>query len=183
MTRNGVVAAVVAVAALAGSATAFAQDDVLQRLKDREAIELLMWRYVRALDTNDAAAYAAVYTPDGQFKAGATATSGRDALTKMVADLKSRNAEAAAKGETRPPLFHMTANQRLEFVDKTNARLYTYWMTVAGAAGQQNPPRVLAAGHGVDHLVKVNGQWLIKLRDVAPDTPLQARPAASSAAR
>jgi len=28
--------------------------------------------------------------------------------------------------------------------------------------------RVAAAGRGVDQLVRVNGQWLIKARDVAP---------------
>ena len=36
---------------------------------DRAEIEDLMWRYTRALDTNDAAAYAATYTADGQFSA------------------------------------------------------------------------------------------------------------------
>ncbi len=41
-------------------------------------------------------------------------------------------------------------------------------MTVFGAAGQDTPTRVAAAGRGVDELVRVNGQWLIKNRDVAP---------------
>jgi hypothetical protein len=41
-------------------------------------------------------------------------------------------------------------------------------MTMAGAAGQETPPRVLAAGRGVDELVRVNGAWLIKSRDVTP---------------
>ena len=29
-------------------------------------------------------------------------------------------------------------------------------------------PRMAAAGRGIDDLVRLNGQWLIKLRDVAP---------------
>jgi hypothetical protein len=41
-------------------------------------------------------------------------------------------------------------------------------MTVFGAAGPETPSRVAAAGRGVDELVRVNGQWLIKNRNVAP---------------
>jgi hypothetical protein len=46
--------------------------------------------------------------------------------------------------------------------------MQAYWMTVFGAAGQNTPARVAAAGREVDELVRLNGQWLIKLRDVAP---------------
>src|SRR5690606_5568871 len=72
-----------AVAAAGLSGAALAQDSV--RAQDRAEIEALMWRYARALDTFDADAYAAVYTEDGEFKAGGTATKGRDALRQMVA--------------------------------------------------------------------------------------------------
>jgi hypothetical protein len=41
-------------------------------------------------------------------------------------------------------------------------------MTVFGAAGQETPPRVAAAGRGIDELVRVNGEWLIESRNVAP---------------
>jgi hypothetical protein len=41
-------------------------------------------------------------------------------------------------------------------------------MTVFGAAGADSPPRVAAAGRGVVELVRVNGQWLIRNRNVAP---------------
>ena len=65
--------------------TADKDEDVLRQVRDRAEIEDLMWRYARALDTTDAAAYAAAYTPDGQFSAGTNVTKGREALTKMVA--------------------------------------------------------------------------------------------------
>jgi hypothetical protein len=52
-------------------------DQVLREARDRQEIDELMWRYARALDTGDAEGYAALYTADGQFSAGATAT--RDA--------------------------------------------------------------------------------------------------------
>jgi hypothetical protein len=36
------------------------------------------------------------------------------------------------------------------------------------AGGPNVPARVAAAGREVDELVRLSGQWLIKLRDVAP---------------
>ena len=147
-------------AAAAVSGAALAQDTA--RAEDRAQIEELMWRYARALDSFDAEAYASVYTEDGQFQAGATATKGRDALRQMVANLgQNRTAES-------PPMFHMTTDSYIEFIDENTARHHTYWLTVFGAAGQGQAPRVAAAGRGVDELVRVNGQWLIRSRNVAP---------------
>jgi len=149
------------------STALFAQDNSA-REQDRAEIEALMWRYTRALDTGDGTTYASTYTVDGQFGAGTNATKGREALKKMVDSLREGQAAAAAKGETRPPMYHMTANSWIEFIDKDHARHHAYYLTVTGAAGQNTPPRVVAAGRSVDHLERVNGKWLIKLRDVAP---------------
>jgi uncharacterized protein (TIGR02246 family) len=143
--------------------------DVLREVRDRTEIEDLMWRYARALDTNDAEAYAAAYTPDGQFGAGANATKGRDALQKMVAGLRQRQVEAQAKGEPkRPPMYHMTANERVQFADRDHARIDAYWITAIAAGGETAPLRVAAIGRSVDELVRLNGQWLIKARNVTP---------------
>ena len=145
-----------------------AQDNAAREARDRAEIEALMWRYTRALDTRNADAYAAVYTPDGEFRAGPNPTKGREALHKMVADLKSGYDARMAKGEPQPPMYHMTMNHYLEFVDKDNARLHAYWITAFGPAGEKVPLRVAAVGRSVDHLVRVSGKWLIKTRDVAP---------------
>jgi roadblock/LC7 domain-containing protein len=122
----------------------------------------------RALDSLDSQAYAASYTEDGQFRAGANAVQGQAALLKMVADLKKDRADRVAKGEAVAPMYHMTANSYTEFVDRDHARVHTYWLTVFGSAGEQTPLRVAAAGRGVDDVVRVNGQWLIKSRNVTP---------------
>lgn len=165
--RIVVVAAVVGAIAFASTQLG-AQDTVAREARDRAEIEALMWRYVRALDTRNGEAYAAVYTVDGQFGSGANATKGRAALKKMVSDMNDRQAAAAAKGEAGPPMYHVITNPFLEFVDKDHARMQAYWMTVFGANGEKVPPRVAAAGREVDQLVRVNGQWLIQSRDVAP---------------
>jgi hypothetical protein len=145
-----------------------AQDNATREARDRAEIEDLMWRYARALDTLNADAYAAVYTPDGQFGTGANATKGHAALKKMIADTNERQTAAAAKGQTRQPMYHMTTNTNLTFTDKDHARLDSYYLTVFGAVGQSVPVRVAAAGRSVDQLVRVNGKWLIQSRDVAP---------------
>jgi uncharacterized protein (TIGR02246 family) len=162
------VAAFVAVALLGLPAVA-AENEAEREVHDRAQIEKLMWQYVRALDTGNADAYAAAFTPDGQFGSGAQAIKGREALKKMISDFRQRTAENESKsGEKRPAMYHVIANSHLEFLDKDHAHLEAYWMTVVAAGGPQNPSRVAGAGREVDELVRLNGQWLIKTRDVAP---------------
>jgi uncharacterized protein (TIGR02246 family) len=162
--------AVIAAVLLGGMAySVSAQDEAAREARDRAQIEALMWRYVRALDTTNADAYASVYTEDGQFSTGGNVTKGRDALKKMVADMRERRVQTEAKGQAQAPMYHMIMNHHLEFVDRDHARMHAYWQTVFGAAGQ-TPVRVAAAGRSVDELVRVKGQWLIRSRNVAPTT-------------
>ena len=152
-----------------GAQVAFADDAAaLREAQDRAAIEALMWRYVRALDSLDPDGYAAVFTEDGKFKSGSTQHQGRAEVKQMVADLKKSRDERAAAGTPSAPMYHVIANHQITFTGPNEARYDSYWMTVFGAAGENTPVRVAAAGRGVDLLVRSNGQWLIKTRDVAP---------------
>jgi hypothetical protein len=65
-------------------------------------------------------------------------------------------------------MFHMTANHAIRFLDRDRARVDAYYLTAFGAAGQDAPLRVAAVGRSVDELVRVNGRWLIKSRNVQP---------------
>ena len=132
--------------------------------EDRAAIEKLMWTYDRMLDTYNADAYAKLFTVDGAFGQ----TKGREALHKMVADIGKGHDERRAKGE-KITMRHFTMNQYLEFTGPTTARYHYYHQTIfgTGAATSPDPARIAAAGNGVDDLVKVDGQWLIKYRNVA----------------
>jgi uncharacterized protein (TIGR02246 family) len=146
-----------------------AESRAAQEMVDRVAIEDLMWRYARALDSSDADGYAAVYTEDGQFGSGANVTKGRAALKKMVADLKQARIDREAKGEPkRPGTLHMVANHSITFRDADHATYNAYWVTMFTALGPETPARVGAVGRSVDELVRVNGKWLIKSRNVAP---------------
>ena len=141
-----------------------AQPVLADRTEDREAIEALMWRYARALDTANADAYAALYTEDGQFGIGDNATKGREALRNMIAGLgTNRNSD-----NPPPQLYHMTTDTWIEFVDDTHARHHSYWVTMRTASGD-SPAGVAAVGVGVDDLVKIDGNWLIQVRNVNAD--------------
>ena len=146
-----------------------ADEDTLRQARDRAEIEDLMWRYTRALDTGNAEAYAAAYTPDGQFGTGANATKGRDALRKMVAGTgATQPAATGAAQPARAPMYHMTANHLITFIDKDHARIDAYYLTAMAANGENNPLRVAAVGRSIDELERQNGKWLIKVRNVQP---------------
>ena len=157
------------VALVLSGVPAAAQSAAERETRDRAEIEKLMWQYARALDTDDADAYAATYASDGQFGTGANATKGQAALHKMIADLRQRNAETESKsGKKRPAMYHANTNHYLEFVDKDHAILRAYYMTMVAADGPATPARVAAVGWERNELVRVNGKWLIKVRDTQP---------------
>jgi hypothetical protein len=169
MNRTACVALALTLLAATTARASGSDADVVREARDRAEIERLMWRYVRALDTLDEDAYAATYTPDGRFGSGSNAAQGTASLKKMIADVKQRQAERAAKGGPKTgAMYHVIANSWLEFVDHDHARLHSYWMTMFAAAEPGGQPRIAAVGNSVDELVRTDGHWLIHVRDVAP---------------
>jgi uncharacterized protein (TIGR02246 family) len=134
----------------------------LVRAQDRVEIEQLMWNYIRALDSGNAEAYAALFAPDGQFGRGANAVKGREALKKMISDARQRLDAENKSGKKAPRMYHVVTNPHIEFIDKDHARYYAYWMGALAAGG------TTSAGREVNELVRINGQWLIRVRDVDP---------------
>jgi predicted SnoaL-like aldol condensation-catalyzing enzyme len=151
----------------ASGVAAMSHEQLAQRTADREAIEARMWAYDRSLDNYDAEAYAANFTEDGAFGR----TQGRAALRQMITDLAAGQETRRQQGTSIGKMHHFTMNQWLEFTGPTTARYHYYHQTVfgtGGAVGSASAPVVAAAGQGVDDLVKVGGQWLIAMRNVAP---------------
>jgi uncharacterized protein (TIGR02246 family) len=147
--------------ALLGYRAVAAKNTAQAHAEDRAQIENLMWNYSRALYTQNPDAYAALYTPDGQFGTGARAVKGREALKKMIVDLKQRLAG-------QQPVYVMDVNTSVEFPDRDHAHLEAYWLEVSPRTGPNVPARVVNAGREVEELQRINGQWLLKLRDAAP---------------
>jgi uncharacterized protein (TIGR02246 family) len=139
-----------------------AEKDIV-RSKDRVEIEQLMWRYIQALDSGNAEAYAALFAPDGQFGRGATAVKGREALKKMVSDAGQKLDAEKQSGKKMSRMFHVVTNPHIEFIDKDHARYYAYWMGVFASGGG-----ITSAGREINELVRLNNQWLISVRDVNP---------------
>ena len=136
---------------------------LLQEVQDRTRIEELMWDYVRAADSLNADAYAAQFTPDGAFND----VKGSEALRKMIADMKASQEARRAKGEHIGAMHHMMSNQTITFIDRDHAQVNYYWQTIFADRTLNPPPRLAAAGRGRDDVVRVNGKWLIQLRNVA----------------
>ncbi len=137
---------------------------LLQESKDRAEIEDLMWRYVRAADNLDADAYVAVFTEDGSFND----VSGRQALHDMITGMEASMAPRRESGELTGNMHHIMSNQSIEFLSPNVARVHYYWQTIFGGPGVDPAPRVAAVGNGVDEVVKVDGEWLIRSRNVQP---------------
>ncbi|MFB0610938.1 nuclear transport factor 2 family protein [Aurantiacibacter poecillastricola] len=130
----------------------------------RAEIESLMWRYVRAADTLDADAYASVFTPDGSFNS----TQGHEALRAMIEGMAEGQEQRRAEGTLNGKMYHVMANQTIEFVNPDHARVHYYWQTMFAGNDLANPPRIAAGGRGVDDVVRVDGEWLIQSRNVVP---------------
>ena len=148
--------------------TSLAADKDIVRAQDRIEIEQLMWRYIHVLDSGNAEAYAALFAPDGQFGRGATAVKGREALKKMIADAGQKLGADNKSGQKMPRMYHVVTNPHIEFIDKNHARYHAYWMGVFASGGENMPARITSAGREVNELVRLNGQWLISVRDVDP---------------
>ena len=109
-----------------------------------------------------AEAYAALYTPDGQFLAGETVIKGREALKKMMSSPRPKEDAEVTVDKPASRMYHVVTNPHIEFIDQDHARYYAYWMGALSAGG------TTSAGREVNELVRINGKWLISVRDVNP---------------
>lgn len=152
---------VVALAALILASSCTAGKDPA-RIEDRVAIEQLMWDYIQALDSRDAERYAALFTPEGEFKGVGMSAKGTEELKKMIAGSGEARASAGEGSAPAGRLYHIVTNPHIEFLGQDRARFHAYWMGALSDKG------VTSAGREVNDLVRVDGRWLIDVRDVAP---------------
>jgi len=150
----------IAAIALAGLSPAAAGEG-----DDHAEISNVMGRYAFALDGKDADSYAALFAPDGVLDYARGELHGREAIRKMVADLRARaeQQQAQANSTLRPARGrHFLTNLVIE-VNGDTAKVKDYWV----AFNNNNPERSAALsgfGHGENELARIGGQWLIKRR-------------------
>ena len=154
---------VVSFASIASGAAAQAQSaDVARQLMDRAEIEELVVRYVHALDTLDADAYASVFTEDAVYETPMGVYEGRAAIRKIVTDLQANRARAEAEGREPLALYHVMSNSSIELIDADEARHKSYAQTVRAADNGQFVVGFM--GRYEDVIVKRDGRWQILSR-------------------
>jgi uncharacterized protein (TIGR02246 family) len=136
--------------------------DVERQLMDRAEIEELVVRYVHALDTLDADAYASVFTEDAVYETPMGVYEGRAAIRKIVTDLQANRARAEAEGREALALYHVMSNSSIELIDADEARHTSYAQTVRAADNGQFVVGFM--GRYEDVIVKRDGRWQILSR-------------------
>jgi len=129
-------------------------EDRLRRLEDLEAIRALSAEYCRLLDSGDWTGLARLFTSDGEF-IGLDRAQGHEALERFFAEL-------AGGGLTA--FWHYITNLEID-LDGDQARVRSaLWQPCV----QDGVPHV-AAGHYVDTVVRVDGQWRYRVKRVSFD--------------
>ncbi len=118
---------------------------------DRLAIDqLVAGDYPRALDAHNWDAYVATFTDDGELVLGENHTKGHDAMKGFLGTLPAE-----------PRVIHVISNLSYAIKGDT-ATGGAYWQDI----GVGDVHGVLAAGHYVDGLRKVNGVWKFTKREI-----------------
>jgi len=195
-TKGWIVAGAVACAAVVGGYCAIGAaadknsvEARLQAVEDRLAIEKLMvGDYPIALDTRNWKAYADLFTEDGELVQGDNVTKGRAAIVEVFsrprpprtppagAAAAAGAAPAAGANPAGPPQTkHIVSNLNIKLNGDT-ATATGYWETIAV---RSTGTVIAGAGHYVDSLKKVNGEWKFSRREIVnPARTAGAAPAA-----
>lgn len=129
-----------------------APDPRLAAVADRLAIDqLVAGDYPRALDARDWDAYVAYFTTDGELMLGTQAAKGADGIKGLLNGLPEE-----------PHVIHVITNLSYVVTGDT-ATGGAYWQDIGIG---DSPHGVLAAGHYVDTLRKVNGAWKFAKREI-----------------
>jgi hypothetical protein len=143
--------------------------DVIREAKDRADIDVLIWRYVQALDNIDVDAYPTFFTEDGSICCEHEHTyKGHAEIRKLLQEVKDSRAAAQAKGEKVPKLYHPIFNSHIEFRSKDHAHIDSYWFTALAEQPPNGAPKITLVGRCEDEVVRIDGKWLIKSRNVFP---------------
>src|ERR1700689_3066383 len=157
----------------------------LQKVEDRQAIEqLLMGDYPRALDSNDWAAYAALFAKDGTLimGGGSTKRTGPAAIQEYFSarPAPAPPASAAPSPCPVPPGGHRSEHVVTNLTLQLNGDMATdqaYWQTIVT---RDCKSVVAGAGHYEDVLKREDGHWKFFKREIVDDIPPRTTPAPSA---
>ena len=155
----------IACAILAASGPATAQTGLpaitAQTLVDRAQIQDMLARYMNDLGRASVETYLTYYADDAELSLGGKSYKGRTAISGAYA------AARAASGNTRSAAyaFNTLLNNPIIVVRGDTATVQLIFTEVL-VDKPQGPPRILVQGREYDELVRSNGEWLFKKRQV-----------------
>jgi hypothetical protein len=171
--RLHVITLITAVACVLAAASAFAGQTApagadslaarLQALEDKEAIHALLTNYGRSLDARDFAGFEQLFARDSEFVGGANATAkGPAAIRALLEGLLKVNA-APVPGRD----FHLFYNETIEVKGNEATALSKGGFVVRG---QNNRLEMSILANYHDQLIREDGRWKFKRRQIG-DTP------------
>ncbi len=132
-------------------------------VEDRLAINDLLIRYATSMDNGDVEGVVSCYTEDAVLLGSSTG--------------EHRGHEAIRIFATRYANFHASGAQLRHFItniiaapEEGGAKVTAYLLTGWTQNGKHER---LRPGHYTCHLVKTGGEWLLKSRLVAQDSPME----------
>ena len=164
---------VLGIVGIGGTMRASAAD--MNTAADEIQIQSLFAHYVYALDLHDPKAYAALFTPDGVVTMGERKLNGRTEIEGLIQGYRDKIDFSKIKADKRGRKFGTVRHVNTGFViDVTGdtATAESYWMEIKSNAdmnGIGDRPSVLDMGRYEDTLVKRDGRWFFKTRDIIAD--------------
>jgi uncharacterized protein (TIGR02246 family) len=127
------------------------------RADDYAAIQSLIMKYAHVYDSRDIEGYVSIFTDDAHFTFGGGEMNG----SKEIREFITRVANGPAPTTIT---HHVITNTLIEFASDTEAHHKSYWEMVSGPQG--GPFTVNGIGIYDDVVVKQNGEWRIKTRNI-----------------
>jgi uncharacterized protein (TIGR02246 family) len=139
----------------------------LRALEDKEAIHALLTTYGRTLDARDFAGFEQLFARDAEFVSGPTATAkGPAAIRALLEGLLKTNA-APVPGRD----FHLFYN---ETIDVTGDEATALSKGAFVVRGQNNRLEMSILANYHDQLVREDGRWKFKRRQIGDGPPATA---------
>ncbi len=136
--------------------------------QDRAEIEDLMARYLFAIDYFDWDAYVGTFAPDGELEFASGISKGRDAIRAAVTSFSTRIGQFYHTADGKPAKLRHVILQSSIRVEGGRAWARSLWLEMANH-GEGDQPKIGTYGLYEDELVKVDGHWLFKRRNVLND--------------
>jgi ketosteroid isomerase-like protein len=152
-------------AALAAFSLAFAGAALAGYADDRAEIQNLSNRYMVAVDAGDIETVMSTWAEDGVLEWVFGVERGKEAIRKAMSGFGgARKVEIPEGATSRPRTRHQIINHVID-VDGDKATTIAYWFALTNNT-PQGDVQLLYFGHYEDELVRVNGKWLFKRRQV-----------------